>query len=62
MLAGFLGHDIHVHRKFYRLPQSALEVAKIGKLMMLMEKGGIGKVQGRSLDDIDIDLEVDGEY
>jgi len=27
ILAGFLGHNIHVHRNFYRLPQETLQLA-----------------------------------
>ena len=26
VLAGFLGHDIRVHREFYRLPQDIMQV------------------------------------
>lgn len=29
LLADFLGHDIRVHRKFYRLPEGTLQLAKI---------------------------------
>uniref|UniRef100_A0A9J8A5I7 SET domain-containing protein n=1 Tax=Cyprinus carpio carpio TaxID=630221 RepID=A0A9J8A5I7_CYPCA len=31
-LATFLGHDIRVHREFYRLPESTLQLAKVSKL------------------------------
>ena len=56
MLATFLGHDIDIHKQYYRLPENALQLAKCGKLMMLMEKGGIGKMHGRSLDEVQVDL------
>ena len=32
LLAGFLGHDIRVHRNFYRLPQETLQLAKVSKI------------------------------
>ena len=28
MLANFLGHDISIHREFYRLPEDTLQLAK----------------------------------
>lgn len=33
-LADHMGYDMAVHRKFYRLPSTTVEVAKIGKLLM----------------------------
>ena len=60
LLAGFMGHDIRVHRDYYRLPESTLQVAKIGKLLLQLEKGTIQNFKGKSLDDITID--DDGEF
>jgi len=60
MLATFLGHDVEIHKKYYRLPENTLQLAKCSKLMLLMEKGGIGKLQGKTLDEIEVDLE--GSY
>lgn len=51
-LADFLGHDIRVHREYYRLPQSTIQLAKISKLLMAMEKGSVKDIQGKSLDEI----------
>ena len=56
MLAGFLGHDISVHRDFYRLPENTLQIAKCGKLLMLMDKGNITDFAGKSLNEIDLDM------
>ena len=56
MVAGYLGHDITVHREFYRLPESTLQLAKCGKLLMLMDQGQLGEFVGKSLDDIEFDL------
>ncbi len=58
MLAGYMGHDIRVHREFYRLPQSTLQLAKVSKVLIMMERGLAGKFHGKSLDEIDINLEV----
>ncbi|XP_051734581.1 uncharacterized protein LOC127504143 isoform X42 [Ctenopharyngodon idella] len=53
-LATFLGHDIRVHREFYRLPESTLQLAKVSKLLIAMEKGRLSDLQGKGLDDIEI--------
>ena len=45
LLAGFLGHDISVHRDFYRLPEDTLQLAKCGKILMLMDQGKISRNQ-----------------
>jgi len=52
-LANFLGHDIRVHRDFYRLPEATIEIAKISKLLLAMEKGSLAAYQGKSLDEIE---------
>ena len=56
LLATFLGHDIRVHREFYRLPEQTLQVAKVSKLLIAMERGETVTLQGRNLDDIDVDV------
>lgn len=33
VFASFMGHDIEVHRSFYRLPQETLQIAKMGRLL-----------------------------
>ena len=57
LLAGFMGHDIRVHRDFYRLPSSTLQVAKISKLLLAVESGKITSLMGKNLDDIKVDVE-----
>ncbi|KAL0155304.1 hypothetical protein M9458_049567, partial [Cirrhinus mrigala] len=54
-LASFLGHDIRVHRDYYRLPDATIEIAKISKLLLAMEKGNLARFQGKSLDEIEIE-------
>ena len=51
-LANFLGHDIRVHREYYRLPQSTIQLAKISKLLIAMQGGSVKDIQGKSLDQI----------
>ncbi|XP_072566873.1 uncharacterized protein [Paramormyrops kingsleyae] len=54
-LADFLGHDIRVHRDYYRLPEATTQLAKISKLLLAMEKGCLPELQGKSLADIEIE-------
>lgn len=51
-LADFLGHDIRVHQEYYRLPAATLQIAKISKMLLALERGNVSELQGRSLDEI----------
>lgn len=55
-LATFMGHTTGVHRKSYRLPDDIYQTAKISKLLLLMEQGSSARYKGKSLDEIEIDL------
>ncbi|XP_056448662.1 uncharacterized protein LOC130384480 isoform X1 [Gadus chalcogrammus] len=57
-VADFSGNDIRVHRDFYRLPVPTTQLAKISKLLLSMEKGHLSGMQGKSLDEIEIDDEM----
>ncbi|XP_067253173.1 uncharacterized protein [Chanodichthys erythropterus] len=54
-LANFLGHDIRIHREFYRLPEKTLQLAKISKVLMALEQGKLAEFHGKNLDEIGID-------
>lgn len=56
-LASFMGHTLGIHRSSYRLPNDVYQTAKISKLLILMEKGNAGQFRGKSLDEIELDLE-----
>ena len=56
-LADFLGHDIRVHRQFYRLSEDTVQVAKISKLLLELESGRLGRHKGKTLDEIQVDEE-----
>lgn len=55
-LATFMGHTNEVHKKSYRLPDDVYQTAKISKLLILMEDGKADAFRGKSLDEIDLDL------
>lgn len=56
ILTDFLGHDVRVHREFYRMPQETLQVAKVSKLLLAMEKGVLSEQRGKSLDEIEVEV------
>ncbi|XP_056256201.1 uncharacterized protein LOC130184300 isoform X2 [Seriola aureovittata] len=58
-LAKLLGHNIRADRDYYRLPEAAVELAKISKLLLAMEKGSLERFKGNSLDEIDIEDELE---
>ncbi|XP_072227139.1 uncharacterized protein [Leuresthes tenuis] len=62
-LANLLGHDIRADRDYYRLPEAAVELAKIAKLLLAMEKGSLERFKGNSLEEVEIEdkLEPDVE-
>ena len=55
ILANFLGHDIRVHRQYYRLPEGTLQLAKVSKVLIALERGRLSEFKGLSLDQIQID-------
>ncbi len=57
-LARHMGHDIAVHREYYRLHDSTLEVAKDSKLLLAVEKGHASKLQGKKLSKIELDVMI----
>lgn len=57
MLARFMGHDIAIHREYYRLPEDTLQLAKCSKILLLMEQDQVGNYSGKSLSEIEINLE-----
>ncbi|XP_028418297.1 uncharacterized protein LOC114544644 [Dendronephthya gigantea] len=48
-LARHLGHDIHVHKDYYRLPDTTLELAVVGNLLMAVDEGRAHHFKGRIL-------------
>lgn len=60
VLADFMGHDIRVHRNFYRLPEATFQAAKIAKLLMGMETGTLTAAQGLTLDTITVNADESG--
>ena len=57
-LARHLGHDIQVHREYYRLHESTIELAKVGKILEAVDEGKTSKWAGKSLDEIDLNRDI----
>ena len=53
ILASFMGHDIRVHRQFYRLPEDTLQVAKVTKVLHAVNQGQISKSKAKDFDEIE---------
>lgn len=50
-LARHMGHDIQIHREYYRLHASTLELAKVSKILAVVDKGNISEYIGKPLDE-----------
>ena len=51
-LATHLGHDVHIHKEFYRMQESTLEMAVVGNLLMAIDEGRAHEFKGKNLRDI----------
>ena len=52
-LASHMGHDLTVHRGYYRLESGVLELSKVSRLLMAMDSGKVHNFAGKSMSDID---------
>ena len=56
-VCGFMGHDVRVHREYYRLPEDTLQLAKVSRLLLAMEQGNVARFKGMPLANVDVDME-----
>ncbi|XP_033100811.1 uncharacterized protein LOC117104222, partial [Anneissia japonica] len=59
ILATFMGHDINVHRNYYRLPEETTQVVKVGRILLALEKGRTFDFKNKKLDEIEISSEFE---
>lgn len=45
--ADHMGHNLDVHREYYRLRQSTVELSKVLHLLMAMDEGNMKKFAGK---------------
>ena len=50
ILADFMGHDLLIHRTFYRLPEDTLQMAKVTKVLHAINEGTLGEMKGKYFD------------
>nr|XP_018897196.1 PREDICTED: uncharacterized protein LOC109030598 [Bemisia tabaci] len=50
-----LGHNLDVHLTYYRQHETALEIAKVSKLLLAIDSGNLVQFKGKNLDDITLD-------
>ncbi|CAG9773291.1 unnamed protein product [Ceutorhynchus assimilis] len=53
-LARHLGHDIRVHREFYRLHENTVELTKVSRLLLAVDQSKAHTFAGESLKDIEV--------
>ena len=59
-VADFLGHDLRVHDKYYRMHADAVNLAKVTKMLYMVDSGKLEDVYSKDLDTIQPTLD-DGE-
>ena len=57
-LVDHLGHNLYVHREFYRLRDSTIELAKVSRLLLSMDEGNASKLTGKKLSEINIEGKI----
>lgn len=55
-LSIFLRHSKDVHKQFYRLSDSAFQIAKVSKWLLMLEKETGQEFWGKNLDEINIKI------
>ncbi|XP_059892526.1 uncharacterized protein LOC132446309 [Gadus macrocephalus] len=60
-LATFMGHDVEIHREFYRLPDETLHVAKVNNILHALQDG-MGQFKEESLEDITPNINYEEEF
>ncbi|KAL3871864.1 hypothetical protein ACJMK2_039836 [Sinanodonta woodiana] len=61
-----MGHDINIHKDIYHLHDSAVEIAKVSRLLLAINSGNAATFQGKrwqdsGIDDLDDDLVQEDE-
>ena len=57
-LADHLGHNLDVHREFYRLKESTVELSKVSRLLLAIDEGNIKNFSGKKLNEINIEGDI----
>ena len=52
-MATHLGHNLDIHKRFYRMPMESIETAKVAKALYLMQENKMHRARNLNLDTID---------
>jgi hypothetical protein len=63
-LATFMGHDISVHRNYYRLAESTMQTSKVSLILQALDNGSTASYANKTLDQIEFNdlMEVNGGF
>ena len=53
-LADHMGHNLDVHRNYYRLKDSTVELSKVARLLLVIDEGRANKFAKKKLSEIDV--------
>ena len=53
-LADHIGHNLNVHRNYYRLKDSTVELSKVARLLLVIDEGRANKFAKKKLSEIDV--------
>ncbi|RXG56615.1 hypothetical protein Avbf_05309, partial [Armadillidium vulgare] len=56
-LCKLMGHDIRVHTSYYRLPDDAVQLGKLTKLLIAAQNGDILKYRNKTIEEIELNPE-----
>lgn len=54
-LARHMGHNVRVHREYYRLHESTLELPKVSKILAVVDEGTISQAVGKPFNEVECD-------
>lgn len=54
-LADHMGHNLNIHREFYRLKESTVELTKVARILCAIDEGNAHKFAGKALAEIEIE-------
>ncbi|GFS04920.1 histone-lysine N-methyltransferase SETD7 [Elysia marginata] len=54
-LANHMGHELNIHRDFYRLHEFTVEIAKVSRMLMAIDAGQARRYTGKSLNEIGLE-------
>ena len=57
-LAEHLGHNIDVHREYYRLRESTVEISKVSRLILAIDEGKASQMIGKRLSEISVEGKI----